>query len=501
MLRYTGHPLVDIGVATITAFADKRTPAELSESDIREIADYMNREYIRQPLKSFLSVAFTSNAWFIQDAFNPDKPDLPTEKREERRIKRQSRADSHLRGWLEQGAKTSDEIDVFTGEPVLMAVLSDRLPLGRAGRAQVPLILGEENVNFYPGGTQGLPVSTKTIFCLQAFPLGCAKVAGRLLAVHSDNEDLMLHFASSFLTQNRRFVQLAQEAGSTKMGEPDYAQRTLLIDTLLKAEEELIDSDRPFSITAYHLTNSGQGVDLDIYYLPLQITGFLRDMQLAEYHQDWSVIVRRAWQVAPPPKKGGKGETKEFRPHRNYLYEDLFALPGNAHAFLRTYFLRVALRYARADQGDPRGGYSLQTEVSLVSWKITARFLKRIMNMEKERIEAIRKMGDQLAEYVNGENDRRFFRDFFWERRYGEFRTALIKANIAYVRRGKPPIITLDPYIEVFEEGDEVARADWQLARDLVLIRMIERLYQLGWLGKNTDAIPAESEEQTTTPS
>lgn len=121
--------------------------------------------------------------------------------------------------------------------------------------------------------------------------------------------------------------------------------------------------------------------------------------------------------------------------------------------------------------------------------------------MEKERIEAIRKMGDQLAEYVNGENDRRFFRDFFWERRYGEFRTALIKANIAYVRRGKPPIITLDPYIEVFEEGDEVARADWQLARDLVLIRMIERLYQLGWLGKNTDAIPAESEEQTTTPS
>lgn len=259
--------------------------------------------------------------------------------------------------------------------------------------------------------------------------------------------------------------------------------------------------EESFSITAYHLTNSGQGVDLDIYYLPLQITGFLRDMQLAEYHQDWSVIVRRAWQVAPPPKKGGKGETKEFRPHRNYLYEDLFALPGNAHAFLRTYFLRVALRYARADQGDPRGGYSLQTEVSLVSWKITARFLKRIMNMEKERIEAIRKMGDQLAEYVNGENDRRFFRDFFWERRYGEFRTALIKANIAYVRRGKPPIITLDPYIEVFEEGDEVARADWQLARDLVLIRMIERLYQLGWLGKNTDAIPAESEEQTTTPS
>lgn len=118
--------------------------------------------------------------------------------------------------------------------------------------------------------------------------------------------------------------------------------------------------------------------------------------------------------------------------------------------------------------------------------------------MEKDRIEEIRKLGDQLAAYVNGENDRRFFRDFFTERRYDSFRTALIKANLAHVKRGNPPFITLDPYIEVFEAGDEVARSDWQLARDLVLIRMIERLHQMEWLGKNPDAIPTETEEQDT---
>ncbi len=26
MLKYTGHPLVDVGIATITAFANKRDP-------------------------------------------------------------------------------------------------------------------------------------------------------------------------------------------------------------------------------------------------------------------------------------------------------------------------------------------------------------------------------------------------------------------------------------------------------------------------------------------
>ena len=119
--------------------------------------------------------------------------------------------------------------------------------------------------------------------------------------------------------------------------------------------------------------------------------------------------------------------------------------------------------------------------------------------MEKERIEEIRKLGDQLADYVATENDRRFFRDFFGQRRYDYFRTTLIKANWAYVKRGKPPFITLDPYIEVFEDGDEVARSDWQFARDLVLIRMIEHLYQhhKEWLGQNVDAIAEEPTEET----
>lgn len=113
--------------------------------------------------------------------------------------------------------------------------------------------------------------------------------------------------------------------------------------------------------------------------------------------------------------------------------------------------------------------------------------------MDPERIEEIRKMGDKLAEYVGGQNDRRFFHTFFTAQRYGDFRTALIKANLAHVRNGNAPIITLDPYIQVFEEGDELARTDWRLARDLVLIRMVEQLHASGWLGRNVDVIAEES--------
>jgi len=344
-----------------------------------------------------------------------------------------------------------------------------------------------------------LPVSGTAILAIQAFPLGCAKCAGRLLAVHSDNAELILHFAGTFLAENRKAVQLAQAARSTKMPETQFSHRTLLIDTLLKADmmrREAKDNEQLHSLTAYHLTNSGQGVGLDIYHLPLEMIGFLRDMGQAEYHRDWNTIVHRAWEVAPQ-KKGGKKDTQPFAPRRNWLYEDLFRLPENARSFLRTYFLRTALRYARADQGDPRGTYSLKEEAALVSWKITERFLRRILHMNKERIEQIRALGDRLADYIQGQNDRRFFRDFYTVPRYDYLRTALIKANLASVRCGHAPIVTFDPYIQVFEEGDELARADWRLARDLVLIRMVERLHQQGWLGSNIDAVPEPIEEET----
>ncbi|MCZ7571792.1 MAG: type I-B CRISPR-associated protein Cas8b1/Cst1 [Ardenticatenaceae bacterium] len=487
MLEYTGHPLVDVGIATITAFAGKRDPAQVSEADLDAVADYIAREYVRQPLKSFLTVAFP-NSGFTQPAF---------EKTPERR---RAYAQRVLRGYRTD-TPTLEERCVFTGEPAVAVAFGDKdeLPLGRAFRQHIPLLTGEGVINFHPYGDAGLPVSGKALLAIQAFPLGCAKCGGRLLAVHSDNPALTLHFAAAFLNTNRQAVQLAQAAGSTKMPEVHLGSRTLLITTLLDAAEmqrEAREEEKLFSLTAYHLSNSGQGPGLDIYHLPLQIIGFLRDMHRAEYRQAWNTIVGRAWEVAPV-KKGRKREADDqpFQPRRNWLYEDLFKLPDTARVFLRTYLLREAFRFARADQGDPRGTYSLKDEAELVSWKVTERFLRRIMNMDKERIAQIRTLGDRLAEYVTGQNDRRFFRDFFAEQNYGNFRTALIKANLAHVRRGNSPIVTLDPYIEVFEDGDEVSRPDWRLARDLVLIRMVERLYEHGWLGRNADAIPESTSE------
>ncbi len=483
MLDYTGHPLVDVGIATIAAFAEKPDPRSLTEKDLNRIADFMARQYVIDPLKSFLTVAFP-NSGFTQPAF------------ERTPEKRTEYADRILRGYRAEVPRLEERC-VFTGKPAVGIAFSEKLPPGRAFRQHIPLLTGEGTINFFPWGDAGLPVSGEAILAIQAFPLGCAKCGGRLLAVHSDNPDLIYDFAREFLQDNRRALQLAQQAGSKKMPEARSSPKTLLIETLLKVEQRRRDEaheHRPCSVTAYHLSNLGASPSLDIYHLPLELTEFLREILSPDYKSEWEAITRRAWWSSQPGRKGKRqgGESdQEMPPKRNMIYEDLFLLPQNAHEFVRHYFLRMPNR--SRSEGDPRRTHSLRGEADLVSWKLTELFLRRVMNMDKERIQQIRELGDRLADYISQQNDRAFFNAFF-QNRYDYFRTALIKANLAHIRHGNAPLITLDPYITIFEEGSEIPASDWRLARDLVLIRMIEQLYTKGWIKSHPDAIPEISE-------
>jgi len=484
MLKYTGHPLVDVGVATVAAFVNKRDPNSITEADLDKVADFMARQYVMDPLKSFLTVAFP-NSGFTNPAFS----NTPK--------KREEYAERVLRGYREDMPRLAQRC-VFTGNAAVGIAFSEKLPPGRAFRQHIPLLSGEGVINFFPWGDAGLPVSGEALLAIQAFPLGCAKCSGRLLAVHSDNPDLMWDFASEFLQGNRRAIQLAQQSGNKKMPEAKSSAKTLLIETLLKVEQRRRDEAReyrPCSVTAYHLSNLGATPSLDIYHLPLELTDFLSQIVSPDYRTEWNAIAHRAWWLSRPKKRGKRKEgtqEEDTRPRRNTVYEDLFLLPRLARHFVRRYFLRIPMR-TRSEE-DPRRTYSLRDEADLVSWKLTELFLRRVMNMDKNRIQQIRELGDRLADYVSKENDRQLFAAFF-QHRYDYFRTAVIKANLAHVQRGNPPLITLDPYIAIFEEGNEVATPDWRLARDLVLIRMVEQLHQQGWLGSHPEAIPEVSEE------
>lgn len=498
MLRYTGHPLVDVGAAAMAAFVEKDDPASLTEDDYQKVSDFIKRNYTVQPLQSFLTVA-QMNSGFTNPAY--------AKAIETRQFYARLLAQS-----VATDAPTTEETCVFTGNPASGIIFSVGEPTspGRTFREHVPMITGRGVINFLPGGVAGLPVSGLAMLAIQFFPMGCAKCAGKLLAVHSDNPRLTLLFARRFLHDNIRAMTLAQQTGSTKMPEAPHSARTLLIDTLLRAETARRDAqieEEPASITAYHLTNSGQSNPLDdrnpplqMYHLPLDLTTFLATVTTGDYRESWNKLVQRAWQ-RPPEKKGtAKDEAGDtpFVPRYNSLYEDVMRLAddmaGRAPRFIRTYFLRVP--YRATAQDDPTRLYRLRDEYDLVSWPLVKLFLEQVIHMNELRIAEIRTLGDKLAEYVAEMDDKRFFRLFSIEQRAEPFRSILIKANTAAIRAGYPPLFGLDSYVNVFHEGEELLRPNWRLARDLVLIRMVEQLYVRGWIGKNPDLVDEVSQKR-----
>ncbi len=168
---------------------------------------------------------------------------------------------------------------VFTGLPAGSRELSGKLPAGRIGRNQMPLLQGDDAINFFTGGAPGLPIAPQMLLALQFMPMGCAKVGVGLLAVHADSEELTYEFSRSFLRKNSSDVLQAQVAHEDKLPSAPRALRTLLVEELLRIEERRLKeerkSERASSITAYNF-NNGKSPKLAIYHLPLQITRFLR---------------------------------------------------------------------------------------------------------------------------------------------------------------------------------------------------------------------------------
>ena len=484
MMQWTGDPYVDIGLATILAFCKKDEPAQLEQKDLECVAKWILENYVCDPLKSFLTVAFTSNAWFSNPSLKPEQ--------------RAERGQQHLFAWQQSDA--GDARCVFTGLPAATLALSNKLAPGRGARAQIPLTQGDEDINFYPGGDTGLSISGAALLCLQAFPLGCAKVHGRLLAVHASQPALTLAFAREFLTTNREAILLAQQAGEKKLPDTRYGIGTLLAEKLTHILNEgryLADNDAPFSITAYYLTNSGQSPEVAIYHLPLGVSRFLRLARTPRYSAAWERIVQAAWPREDKDAAGSKHRRSAkagAKPatRRNALYEDLLRLPDDAPRFLRAYLLRDATQQAKS-LTSAKPDAAAQTEPA--AWALTELFLREVMSMDKTRIEHIRALGERLAKYVSEENDRRFFRAFYTEQSYPLLRNALLKANLSAIRRSGQPLITFEQFIEVFEEGEDIPYKDWKLARDLVLIRMIELLAT--WLSRNTDAIPETDADES----
>jgi CRISPR-associated protein Cst1 len=492
-LKWTGHALVDVGVAGICVHTNRREPEDVTLEDLDEVSEFLTETYYQKKLGTYLTCVFM-NASFVQ----------PKEKAEKRKEFYERYLRAHRAG---ADPAVAGQRCVFSGLPATSPLV----------RTHLPLFSGEGVMNFRPDGTTWVPVAGPFVVAIFFLPMASRRSEGKLLCVHAENTVLLRRFARRNLEHNRRLIALALPATKalTHAGYDHelpswdatkkrykYADakgpRSIIIADLTEMASKATGVDDDISpLTAYLVSNSGQGPSLGIFDVPGGVVSFVARASGASTKHAWQAVTRRFRPVkgtddengleknpAPKKRKGGAESLPPGRPgwSKNPAFEDLCSIYESGfldRTAARRWLARYVLGRIRPDDPATRiEGTNART------WALAELFLKEVLAMKQGRIDSVKAFADKIAEWIRSKNDKALYRSLVMDKP-SELRRALMRAQRESATTGRP-IFGLDEYATVWlhEEGDE-----W-LVRDLVCIRAIERLAHTEFLGGTPDLLP-----------
>ncbi len=440
-LRYVGHPFVDVGVAAITAFVAKRTPAEITLEDLIHVADYLKDIYSSIKVVQGQLTTLFPNSGFTQPSYNAEQ--------------KTEYANMLLYGFLPNAPKLDVACSFFPEKPAYLY----------AHRQFVPLLSPDGAINFLPEGRQrGIPVSGEAVLTVAAVLLGAYRCKNWLIfheTSPSSDIDMTLIMAREAMKANTQMVEVVR-------GHPDTKWTTLkkprqvYIDRILAAQSTINRRHAKLGdVTGYHFSNYGPNPDLEMIRLESSVWDFIGT---ARYDAEaaWNLFLA-AGQV-----------DKEY----NRAYDALFDLPHQYNRFME-----------------------LLKQVA--DWNFTEIFLRKVVKMNQRRIQLLKDLGDRLVAYVDTyERDGKgrikfgFYYNFARTNKPGDFRKLVLEAcDVAY-RKGNHTLITADEFVLAFESPEDRYES-WTLARDLITLRILEGLVALGVSPEEREAAEEELKAQS----
>lgn len=510
LLKWTGHPLADVGVATLCAMAGKADPSELALEDLdragAEIADL----YSRPILLAYLSCVFTINAKFTN----------PTMK-SEKRAKAMRRLTLPYRSDPDPAAVGGNCI--FSGEPATHLL----------DRTQMPMITGENVFNFVPSVSAGLLVAAPYLLAIQAIPLGGRRTEGNLMIVHCDAPEWTLQFASRYLGHNRMLLDLAKTGElPEKAGSHDILQRDIsvpgkypdakqhrslimddLVDVMVQRHRGRIAAH--YTSVSVYLLNNSQTPWMSVEHIPSQLVEFLLLVHGPRYHSKWLRLVHRAWRHPKEMKNevDQQTDTKTKRAaadtsvkgtgpgrSRNDLYNDLLPIFIDfqvdwraATRFIRRHLLCDPRDYFPNNSDVPR--FKRLPDRDLIDWGLTTLFLQEALGMNNERIQRLTTFADRLSELILDGPNTNLFRQLVYTKREDVYRSVLTRAQRQYAKDHNELLFRFDEFLYVFLPSDSGNRLEWSLCRDLISIRLIEKLFDGKFFEGNEDLLVEDADE------
>jgi len=301
-----------------------------------------------------------------------------------------------------------------------MACGSRQADTERVFREVHPLTGSGDLVNYFSFFEEGLPLCAACVLALQFAPFYLISKGGRLILVHSHNTRLMLNLAT------RRTVPyvkgLIAAGGELAFYAPkDYLGREdqeFLVNLVYKVILPLGELYGLTAIRMYSFRNSGQRNELDYLDLPAQVFKFLEEAYTGGLNQSLHELFERS---SPD------------------MYRRLVAGESVQHSFI-----------------DRKG------RTIIGGWELFELYLTRVEEMKQTRLEAIKRVGQRLYDYLKKTDFRRL--DALEDDNL-DYRGFLVELN--KIQR-EALVWEIDDFALLFPEDDE-GRILWKETRNILL--------------------------------
>ncbi|MDE0397712.1 MAG: type I-B CRISPR-associated protein Cas8b1/Cst1 [Candidatus Poribacteria bacterium] len=333
-------------------------------------------------------------------------------------------------------------------------------------KSHVPLTGSGALRNFFPIFTEGAPYCSACALAIQLCPLTLVASGEKFLTLHSNSWRALRSWARICVSEVRQQELQQDITGCYNPGFVDPRNGLFYMARKMVQFQEM-HTDESIAMQVYYFTNYGQEPKLEILYMPESVFTFLRVVYQSEFKAAWLEIVRSGYKKV----KWDRVQSEEdYKNNPNSVYENLLQNRSILGFFLN--------RRARK----PRG-----------NWELLSLYLKEVREMSDLRLNALKRVGDFVAESIEKTNKVGRLRDLERARGYPECRNILRYVIRDRIRQGEDePLFSLDDYVKhLFPEPSD-HRTYWSETRDLLVFRIYEKLH--GWLVAN-DAVDEEDDE------
>lgn len=439
---FTGNPFVDAGIWALSEWAGKE-PGELDKNDLKGLIDEVVSLYLTPKWSKNLYQIFPNNP--ITNNAVKDKKD---------------RYSSFLKDLIKDITPLGHSGDCIA--------CGRRNIVQRSAKDRIPLTGSKKLINYFSYGSEGADYCPACTFAVQFLPL-VSYFCANMLLIHSDSDKIMQHWSEKAITNIHLQITSKNYTGCLNEGfkNPKNALFHIIQDIILHYDERWY-LEKP-SIDFYHFTNFNQGPNLTLYHVPTPVFRFLAYIPQHEKFGDWLRIVRKGYQFVNWEKVK---EENEYKNNPNKVYENL--LSGKS---IIKFFINRKNREA------------------LGGWDLLSHYLEEVRTMDKKRIETIKKVGDELADYIKSADDIKTLKKLETANNYRNYRNLLriiIKKRIEV--GSEKPLFSFDEYVhQLFPEGN----LTWRETQDLILFRIYEVLHD--WIieqGISEELVVKEDKEE-----